>query len=145
MMLKELSAVEYVSLKMSGAQHTIELHTERSPVPTILGGSQDMFTATQVPAPPATAAQAVAMAQAGLGWLATTDAATLTLAGQAECLHGLEKVRSMHTAAHARILRAFSVSGGPEADGLPTARTWLREQTRVTKAPPQGRWGGCGG
>jgi hypothetical protein len=100
-----------------------------------------MCIAGQPPASPATAAQAVAMAQAGLSWLATTDATTLTIAEQAECLRGLEKARSTHTAAHAKTLRAFSTSGGPEADGQPTARTWLRGQTRITKGAASGAVG----
>jgi Domain of unknown function (DUF222) len=100
-----------------------------------------MCIAGQPPARPATAAQAVAMAETALGWLAATDATTLTIAEQAECLRGLERARSRHTAAHASMLRAFSVSGGPEADGLPTARTWLRGQTRVTKGAASGAVG----
>jgi hypothetical protein len=45
-----------------------------------------MCLAGQAPAVPTTAAQAVAMVQAGLGWLATADAASLPAALQADCL-----------------------------------------------------------
>jgi hypothetical protein len=40
----------------------------------------------QPPAPPTTAAEAVAMARAGLSWLAAADATALTGVEQAECL-----------------------------------------------------------
>jgi len=51
----------------------------------------------------ATAADAAAMAQAALGWLAGADAASLTTAEQADCLRALERAESMHTAARARV------------------------------------------
>jgi hypothetical protein len=56
----------------------------------------------QPPPAPATAADAAAMAQAALGWLAAADAASLTTAEQADCLRALERAGSMHTAARAR-------------------------------------------
>ena len=67
-----------------------------------------MCFAGQSPAEPASAADAVAMARAGLSWLATADTASLTTAEQADCLRALEGAVSMHTAARARVLRAFS-------------------------------------
>jgi Domain of unknown function (DUF222)/HNH endonuclease len=91
-----------------------------------------MCLAGQVPAAPSTAAQAVAMVQAGLGWLAATDAASLPAAVQAETLRGLERAASMHTAAHAGVLGAFDAQCGYEDDGHGSARTWLKWQTRVT-------------
>jgi Domain of unknown function (DUF222)/HNH endonuclease len=97
-----------------------------------------MCTVGQPPARPATAAQATAMVKAGLSWLATTDATRLTIAEQAGCLRDLEQARSLHTAAHASTLRAFSTAGGPQADGQPTARSWLRGQTRVTQGAAGG-------
>lgn len=95
----------------------------------------------QPPAPPATAAQAVAMVQAGLGWLATTDATKLTSREQADVLRGLEQARSKHTAAQANNLRAFSVRGGHEQDGQPTTRSWLRSQTQLTRGAAAGAMG----
>jgi Domain of unknown function (DUF222)/HNH endonuclease len=92
-----------------------------------------MCQAGQVPAAPATAAQAVAMVQAGLGWLATTDAASLPAAVQADCLRGLEQAASMHTAAQSRVLRAFTAQGGFEDDGHGSPKTWLTWQTRTTR------------
>jgi len=81
---------------------------------------------------PACAADAVAMAQAALGWLAAADAASLTSAEQADCLRGLERAVSMHTAARASVLRAFAAQAGYEDDGQGSARTWLRSQTQVS-------------
>jgi hypothetical protein len=100
-----------------------------------------MCLAGQVPAAPATAAQAVAMVQAGLGWLAATDAASLPAAVQGDCLRGLERAASMHTAARSRVLSAFSAQGGYEGDGQGSARTWLKWQTRVTDGAASGALG----
>jgi hypothetical protein len=74
----------------------------------------------------------MAMAQAALGWLAGADAASLTSAEQADTLRALERAQSLHTAARARVLRAFDAQGGYEDDGHGAARTWLKWQTGVT-------------
>jgi Domain of unknown function (DUF222)/HNH endonuclease len=92
-----------------------------------------MCLAGQMPAAPATAAQAVAMVQAGLGWLATTDAASLPAAVQADTLRGLERATSMHTAAQSRVLSAFCAQDGYQDDGHGSPRTWLTWQTRTTR------------
>src|SRR5258708_1703109 len=91
-----------------------------------------MCLAGQPPAPPATAAEAMAMAQAALGWLAGADAASLTSAEQADTLRALERAQSLHTAARARVLRAFDAQGGYEDDGHGSARNWLKWQTGIT-------------
>ena len=71
-----------------------------------------MCLAGQIPAAPSNAADAVAMVQAGLGWLATTDVASLTTIEQADCLRGLERASSMHTAAQSQVLSAFCAQAG---------------------------------
>ena len=91
-----------------------------------------MCLAGQVPAVPATAPQAMAMVQAGLGWLATADAASMPTAAQADCLRGLERAASMYVAAQSQVLAAFHAQAGFEDDGHGSARTWLKWQTRVT-------------
>jgi len=91
-----------------------------------------MCLAGQPPAAPATAAQAMAMAQAGLGWLAEADTASLTTAEQADCLRALERARSVHTAARSRVLAAFHAQDGSAGDGHGSTRTWLRWQTQLT-------------
>ena len=100
-----------------------------------------MCIAGQMPAAPATAAEAVAMVQAGLGWLATTDVAALPIAEQANSLRGLERAESMATAARSRVLGAFHAQAGYEDDGHGSARTWLKWQTRVTGAAAAGAIG----
>src|SRR5215472_11840782 len=95
----------------------------------------------QAPPVPETATEAAAMARAALGWLAAADAASLTLAEQAECLRALEQAGSMHTAARARVLAAFIAQGGYEDDGHGSAKTWLAWQTRVTRGAAGGALG----
>ena len=95
-----------------------------------------MCLAGQVPAAsaaPATTADAVAMAQAALSWLAETDVASLTTIEQADCLRGLERAASMYTAAQSRVLGAFHAQGGHEDDGHRSTKTWLTWQTRTTR------------
>src|SRR5215469_3495049 len=90
-----------------------------------------MCLAGQSPAAPANAAEAMAMAQAGLEWLAEADVASLTAAEQADCLRSLEQARSVHTAARSKILTAFHAQEGCAHDGHGSTRTWLRWQTRI--------------
>jgi Domain of unknown function (DUF222)/HNH endonuclease len=90
-----------------------------------------MRLTSQSPPAPASAADAAAMVQAGLGWLAA-DAGSLTAAEQADTLRALSRAESMHTAAHARVLAAFRAQDGYRDDGHGSARTWLRWQTRIT-------------
>ena len=65
-----------------------------------------MCLSGQAPPVPETAADAVAMARAALGWLAAVDATSLTGAEQADALRALEQAGSMHTSARARVLTA---------------------------------------
>ena len=91
--------------------------------------------------PPATAAEAATMVQAGLAWLAAADPASLTVAEQADGLKALERAESMHTAARAAMLAGFSAQGGFEADGQGSAKSWLRWQTRITRGAASGAVG----
>jgi len=100
-----------------------------------------MCLAGQVPAVPAGAAQALAMVAAGLGWLASADAASMPAAVQAECLRGLERAVSVHIAARSRVLAAFHAQGGFADDGQGSARTWLKWQTGVTGSAACGALG----
>ena len=96
-----------------------------------------------VPAPavPVSAADAVVMAQAGLAYLANADMVSVPAAAQAECLRGLERAGSLHTAARAGALAAFMAGRGHEDDGQGSARAWLRWQTRVTRGAAAGAVG----
>ena len=84
----------------------------------------------QQPAP-ATVADAAAMAEASLAFLASADTGSLTTVEQADCLRALARAESIHTVARARVLYAFSAQAGYEADGHRSPRTWLAWQTRV--------------
>src|SRR5580692_3388223 len=90
---------------------------------------------------PVSAADAVAMAHAGLAYLASADMASLPAAAQAETLRGLERAESLHTAARAGALAAFISCGGYEDDGQGSARAWLRWQTRITNGAAAGAVG----
>jgi len=58
------------------------------------------------------------MVLAGLGWLAGADVASVPAGVQAECLRGLKRALSVHAAARARVLAAFTAQGGYEDDGV---------------------------
>jgi uncharacterized protein DUF222/HNH endonuclease len=81
---------------------------------------------------PASVADAVAMAEAGLAFLAGADLASVPAGAQAECLRALARVESLHTVARSGAITAFSYSGGYEADGQYSAKAWLRWQTQAT-------------
>ena len=61
------------------------------------------------------------MVRAGLGYLASTDAAQLPAATQAECLAELEQADAVATAARAFLLAAFTAGQGRPGTGT-TAR-----------------------
>src|SRR5512142_2843996 len=82
--------------------------------------------------PPATVGAALAAVRSGLAFLNQVAAADLPGAVQAGCLRELARAESAYTAAHARMLGAFSAAGTYEDDGQQTARSWLRWQTRVS-------------
>ena len=64
----------------------------------------------QRPAEPETVADAAAMAEAGLAFLAAADTASLTTAEQMDTLRALSRAESRHTAARSRC-------GGGEGPG----------------------------
>src|SRR5260370_20116206 len=92
-------------------------------------------------APPSSAAAAVAMAQAGLSFLATAALAALPSAAQADCLRGLERAQAMHTAARSRILACFAGQRSFQDDGHGAPGCWRRWQTRITRGAASGAVG----
>src|ERR1022692_181394 len=82
---------------------------------------------------PSSAGEALGMVLTGLSWLARADAASMPGPVQADCLRGLERALSVHTAARARVLTAFTAQGSYEDDGQGSPRTWLTWQTRITR------------
>ena len=83
---------------------------------------------------PGSPTEAVALAEAGVGWVADADPEEWTAAERADCLRGLERVEAALTAARARVLAAFTAAADFEDDGHGSPRTWLKYQTRVTGA-----------
>jgi hypothetical protein len=78
--------------------------------------------------------QALKLLSATLEFLAHADAGEWAAGVQADCLRALAVAESQQTAAHARILRAFSVPGGGLAgDGHRSPRVWLTWQTAATR------------
>ena len=71
----------------------------------------------------ASASQALEVARAALGYLAVADATQLTVAEQAGCLHGLEKLNSAAVAARTSVLGAFTA-------GQDTPRTGITVRAR---------------
>jgi Domain of unknown function (DUF222) len=81
---------------------------------------------------PSSVGEALAAVRAGLAFLNGVAAGDLPGVVQAECLRELARAGSAYTAAHARMLAAFSASGAHEDDGQQTARAWLKWQTQVS-------------
>jgi hypothetical protein len=81
---------------------------------------------------PLDAADALAMTQAGLSFLATCEADQLPAVTQAEVLTGLEGAEARLTAARSAVLAAFCAAHAYEADGQFGPKPWLRAFTRIT-------------
>jgi Domain of unknown function (DUF222)/HNH endonuclease len=84
------------------------------------------------PGQQASPAAVLAAVTGGLSHLAGLDMTTLTGIEQAEMLRALGAAEGQWLAARSAALAAFDSSGGFEADGAASARSWLRWQTRVT-------------
>ena len=82
---------------------------------------------------PDSVAEALEMVRAGLGYLATADAASLAAETQAECLRTLERTDAISTAARASFLSVFTSGQGYSADADYSPRAWLIHQTRISK------------
>jgi Domain of unknown function (DUF222) len=93
-----------------------------------------------VPAPASTG-DALAMARAGLSYLAAADPTTLTAPELAETLQELERLSAISTAARAWFLGAFTAAQGHAADADRSPRTWLVRKTGVTEGAAAGHVG----
>ncbi|HUA43135.1 MAG TPA: DUF222 domain-containing protein [Streptosporangiaceae bacterium] len=83
---------------------------------------------------PRDAAEALRSLSQALEFLAHDDPAGWGEGLQADCLRALAVAESRQTAAHARVLAAFSVPGGGLAgDGHRSPRVWLSWQTKATR------------
>src|SRR5215471_1173339 len=81
----------------------------------------------------ASVSEAIDMARAALGYLATADAPQLAAETQAECLRGLERTDAISTVVRASFLSAFTVGKGYSADADYSARAWLMHRTGITR------------
>ena len=86
----------------------------------------------------ASVGEALEMVRAGLGYLATADAARLPTVTQAEALAELERHDAMAAAARASFLAAFTAGAGPAADGDYSAVSWLIHRTGITRGAAVG-------
>jgi hypothetical protein len=83
--------------------------------------------------PPASAAEALEMLTAAMGYLAAADPTTMTVEEQARCLWVLERANSAGMAARTSVLAAFASGQGHGADAEYSPRAWLIHKTGVTK------------
>jgi hypothetical protein len=87
---------------------------------------------------PADAREALDMVRAGLGYLASADAAQLPVATQAGCLRELEQDAAVLTAARAWMLASFTAGQGYADDADYSAVSWLIHRTGITKGAAVG-------
>src|ERR1019366_2305816 len=73
-----------------------------------------------------------------LRYLAAADPTQLTASEQAECLHDLERITAVTTAARASVLGGFTAGKGYCEDADYSPRSWLIHQTRITKGAATG-------
>jgi Domain of unknown function (DUF222) len=83
---------------------------------------------------PATWAQAQAMLDDAIRFMAAQDTAGLPAAAAAERLRALECHDAVQAAVRGRLLAGFSAQDGPVEDGHRSIRAWLVHSTRVTRA-----------
>jgi 5-methylcytosine-specific restriction endonuclease McrA len=81
----------------------------------------------------ASASEAMDMVHAALGYLATSDAATMTALERARCLKELEQADSVATAVRTIVLGAFAAGQDYADDGDYSPCSWLIHRTQVTK------------
>ncbi len=81
----------------------------------------------------ASANEALEMAHAGLGYLASADATALAAEEQARVLRGLERAAAILAAARASVLGGFTAGQGYCADADHSPRAWLIHKTGITR------------
>src|SRR6185437_1070189 len=81
----------------------------------------------------ASAEEAMAMAHAGLAYIATADATAMSAAERARCLREMEQADAVATAARTSGLGAFAAGQDYADDGDYSACSWLIHRIQVTK------------
>ena len=84
------------------------------------------------------------MLRTAMGYLAAADPTAMSAQAQAECLHTLEQLDAVETAARARILAAFTAGHGYAEDADYSPASWLIHRTRITKGAARGHLGWAG-
>jgi Domain of unknown function (DUF222) len=87
---------------------------------------------------PASAAEALAMLESAMSYLAAADPTAMAAEAQARALRGLERLDAVETAARASLLGAFTAGKGYAADAEYSPRSWLIHRTRITNAAASG-------
>src|SRR5260370_7997043 len=91
--------------------------------------SQDVCAGTV----PATGAEALAMLESALGFLAADDTAGLPGEAVADRLRALERHDAIEAAVRGRLLQVFDAQDAHLADGQGTSRAWLGHSVRVAR------------
>ncbi|HLK76016.1 MAG TPA: DUF222 domain-containing protein [Streptosporangiaceae bacterium] len=86
-----------------------------------------------ITADPATSAEAWAMLESLMRFLAAEDVSALPAEAAAERLQALERHDAVEAAVRGRLLVVFHAQDGPVADGQRTIRSWLIHRTGVTR------------
>ena len=82
---------------------------------------------------PADMAEALAMLESGLGFLAGLDKAGIPCEALGELLRVLERADAVESAVRGEAMAAFDAQDGSVADGQRTMRAWMVNTARVTK------------
>ena len=81
----------------------------------------------------ASASEAMAMVHAGLTFIATADATTMTAEERSRCLKELEQADAVATAARTSVLGTFAAAQDYADDGDYSPCSWLIHRTQVTR------------
>jgi hypothetical protein len=90
-------------------------------------------------APPTSTNEALEMLTSAMSYLANADPTQMVIEEQARCLATLEKVDAVETAARASVLGGFTARKGYCDDAAYSPRSWLIQQTRITKGAAAGQ------
>jgi hypothetical protein len=86
-------------------------------------------------------AEAAAMLDASLDYLAAADWASLGSQAHGEMLATLQRTQTRLTAVNAAVLAAFTAQSGYEPDGHRSAMAWLTNRTKISKGAAAGAIG----
>jgi hypothetical protein len=111
------------------------------PQPDLRHAREEVTARVSTAPVPASAAEALALLEAAMGYLAAADPTTMAAETQAQALKGLERLDAVETAARATILGAFNAGKSYRAEGDYSPRSWLIHRTRITRGAAAGHIG----